>query len=98
MCGRRPCCKRILAFGPRSGASHVSGLFARRMTAGPDGIRSPGPNQFDGLDARVRYRALPTYRSTVSHHAIMTLAICYSCQSAGNFDPLSACNVDPVTA
>jgi transposase len=29
MCGRRPRCKRILTFGLRSGASHVSGLFAR---------------------------------------------------------------------
>ena len=30
MCGRRLRCKRILAFSLRSGASHVSGLFARR--------------------------------------------------------------------
>jgi hypothetical protein len=30
MCGRRPRCKRTLAFCLRSGASHVSGLFARR--------------------------------------------------------------------
>ena len=29
MCGRRPHCKRNLTFGSRSGASHVSGLFAR---------------------------------------------------------------------
>jgi hypothetical protein len=30
MCGRRPRCKGNLAIGLRSGASHVSGLFARR--------------------------------------------------------------------
>ena len=29
MCGRRPRCKKNLTFGLRSGASHVSGLFAR---------------------------------------------------------------------
>jgi site-specific recombinase XerD len=29
MCGRRPRCKRNLAFGLRSGASHVSGLLMR---------------------------------------------------------------------
>ena len=39
MCGRRLRCKRILAFCLRSGASHVSGLFVRRMTAGPDVVR-----------------------------------------------------------
>jgi hypothetical protein len=39
MCGRRPRCKRNLACGLRSGASHVSGLFARHVTAGPDVIR-----------------------------------------------------------
>jgi hypothetical protein len=30
MCGRRPRVKGFLAFSLRSGASHVSGLFARR--------------------------------------------------------------------
>jgi hypothetical protein len=30
MCGRRPRVKGFLAFSERSGASHVSGLFARR--------------------------------------------------------------------
>jgi hypothetical protein len=39
MCGRRPRCKRNLACGLWSGASHVSGLFARHVTAGPDVIR-----------------------------------------------------------
>jgi hypothetical protein len=33
----------------RSGASHVSGLLSRRMTAGPDVIRGSGPNQKFGL-------------------------------------------------
>ncbi|AGK56335.1 hypothetical protein HYPDE_23243 [Hyphomicrobium denitrificans 1NES1] len=56
--------------------SCVRPVGAARMTAGPDGIRRPGPNQIDGLDARVRYRVLPTYSSTASHHAIITLAIC----------------------
>ena len=35
MCGRRPPCKRNLTFGLRSGASHVSGLFARRHDRWP---------------------------------------------------------------
>jgi transposase len=39
MCGRRLYCKWILMFCLRSGASHVSGLLARRMTAGPDVVR-----------------------------------------------------------
>ncbi len=38
-CGRRPRCKRNLVLSLRSGASHVSGLVARRMTAGPDVVR-----------------------------------------------------------
>jgi hypothetical protein len=33
----------------RSGASHVSGLLSRRMTAGPDVIRGSGPDQNSGL-------------------------------------------------
>src|SRR5436190_6539853 len=35
--------------GLRSGASHVSGLLSRRMTAGPDVIRGSGPDQNFGL-------------------------------------------------
>jgi hypothetical protein len=35
MCGRRPHCKKNLAFGLRSGASHVSGLFARHHDRWP---------------------------------------------------------------
>jgi hypothetical protein len=53
MCGRRPRCKRNLTCGLRSGASHVSGLLSRRMTAGPDVIRGSGPNQSDALFLRV---------------------------------------------
>jgi hypothetical protein len=42
MCGRRPRCKSNLTYGLRSGASHVSGLLSRRMTAGSDVIRVGG--------------------------------------------------------
>ena len=35
MCGRRPHCKKNLTFGSRSGASHVSGLFARHHDRWP---------------------------------------------------------------
>ena len=35
MCGRRPRCKKNLTFGLRSGASHVSGLFARHHDRWP---------------------------------------------------------------
>jgi pimeloyl-ACP methyl ester carboxylesterase len=35
MCGRRPLCKKNLTFGLRSGASHVSGLFARHHDRWP---------------------------------------------------------------
>ena len=35
MCGRRPRCKENLTFGLRSGASHVSGLFARHHDRWP---------------------------------------------------------------
>ena len=35
MCGRRPHCKENLTFGLRSGASHVSGLFARHHDRWP---------------------------------------------------------------
>jgi len=30
-------------------SSHVSGLFARFLTAGPDGFRKPSPYQLCGL-------------------------------------------------
>ena len=48
MCGR-PRCKENLVCRLRSGASHVSGLLMRRMTAGLDVIRRSGPNQIHGL-------------------------------------------------
>jgi len=35
MCGRRQHCKKNLTFGLRSGASHVSGLFARHHDRWP---------------------------------------------------------------
>ena len=35
MCGRRPHCKKNLTFAWRSGASHVSGLFARHHDRWP---------------------------------------------------------------
>jgi hypothetical protein len=79
MCGRRPRCKRILAFGLRSGASHVSGLFVRRHDRWPcDVVRGSGPYRSPGLDTLDPKRVLPINRSTASHHAIITLAIALS--------------------
>jgi hypothetical protein len=75
MCGRRPRCKGFLAFCLRSGASHVSGLFARHVTAGPDEIRRSGPNQTSGFETQRPPRVLPIDGSTVSHQTIITLAI-----------------------
>jgi hypothetical protein len=45
------------------------------ITAGPDVVRKPGPNQTDGLNTHVSQRALLADRSTASHHTIITLAI-----------------------
>lgn len=49
MCGRLPRRKGEVTFGAAVGCGHVSGLFARFMTAGPDAIRSLAPNQFCAL-------------------------------------------------
>jgi hypothetical protein len=55
MFGRRPRCKRKLAFWLRSGASHVSGLFARRLDRWPwwslrpsDPLRQSGASFAEG--------------------------------------------------
>gem|GEM_PF-6398304 len=94
MCVRRPRCKRNLTCGLRSGASHVSGLFARRVTAGPDVVRGSGPNQSHGLRRPMTLkRVFPIDGSTVSHHAIITLAIRLSCADVitrGHAEPLQA--------
>jgi hypothetical protein len=42
----------LLGIGERVGSGHVSGLFARLMTAGPEGIRGSGPNHRDALEAQ----------------------------------------------
>src|SRR5262245_64525131 len=55
--------------------SCVRPIRAALMTAGPDVVRGPGPNQKHGLDTRDPKRVLPINRSTASHHAIITLAI-----------------------
>jgi len=55
--------------------SCVRPVRAALVTAGPDVVRGPGPNQKHGLDTRDPLRVLPIYRSTASHHAIITLAI-----------------------
>src|ERR1700745_2553801 len=50
------------------------------MTAGPDVIRGSGPNQRHGaLTPMTQKRVVPIDGSTVSHHAIITLAIQLSC-------------------
>ena len=76
MCGRRPHCKRNLACGLRSGASHVSGLLVRHMPlalmCSADRVPIKIPGSKTPIDPR---RVLPIDGSTVSHHAIITLAI-----------------------
>jgi hypothetical protein len=78
MCGRRPRCKRNLTCGLRSGASHVSGLLSRRMTAGPDVIRGSGPNQSDALDSACTKTGSPNRRldrfASRHHHPRNSLA------------------------
>jgi ribosome modulation factor len=51
MCGRRPHCKRNLAFSFRSGAVMCPACCCGHVTAGPDVIRGSGPDQFFGLEA-----------------------------------------------
>jgi hypothetical protein len=85
MCGRRPHCKRNLTFGLRSGASHVSGLFARHHDRWPDAVRGSGPNQSHGLlTSMTQKRVFPIDGSTVSYHAIITLAIRLSCSAVAS--------------
>jgi hypothetical protein len=44
------------------------------MTAGPDGIRGPGPNQFAALLAATHYPGFPDpRRDQFRHHLIITL-------------------------
>jgi hypothetical protein len=46
------------------------------MTAGPDVVRGSGPNHSPGFVAPMtQQRVFPMDGSTVSHHAIITLAI-----------------------
>ena len=59
----------------RSGASHVSGLFARHTTAGPDVIRRSEPYQKHGLDTHGPAEGSSELRVDRSHHTIITLAI-----------------------
>jgi len=76
----------ILTCGLRSGASHVSGLFARRVTAGPDVVRGSGPNQSHGLRRPMTLkRVFPIDGSTVSHHAINSVGFATSatCRVSG---------------
>ena len=54
MCGRLPQRKGEVTFGAAVGCGHVSGLFTRFMTAGPDAIRSLAPNQFCALRRAAR--------------------------------------------
>ena len=56
--------------GLRSGASHVSGLFARHVTAGPDVVGRSGSNQKRGLDTRDPVTEFPDQRidRLASHH------------------------------
>jgi hypothetical protein len=54
VCGRLPRRKGEVTFGAAVGCGHVSGLFARFMTAGPDAIRSLAPNQFCALRRAAR--------------------------------------------
>src|SRR5262245_52617816 len=61
-----------LAVGCKSCVRPVRAVL---MTAGPDVVRGPGPNQTHGLDTRDPKRVLPIDRSTASHHAIITPAI-----------------------
>ena len=44
-----PSTQGFLTFGAAVGCGHVSGLFLRFMTAGPDAIRSLAPNHFHAL-------------------------------------------------
>jgi hypothetical protein len=75
MCGRRPRCKENLACGLRSGAGHVSGLLMRReplaLMCSADRVLI----SFSGCDAHRPQSGYPDPGSTVSHHAIITLAI-----------------------
>ena len=56
MCGRRPHCKEILTFGLRSGASHVSGLFARHH--GERGDRTNSRHGHEPADLGITARQL----------------------------------------
>jgi hypothetical protein len=68
MCGRLLGCKRE---NEKSDGwvdcGHVSGLFTRRMTAGPDGIRDPVPNTRAALKSLCTKRVLWIVGSTERH-------------------------------
>ena len=60
----------------RAGASHVSGLLSRPHDRWPDVLRGSGPDQNFGLETPIDpSRVFPIDGSSVSHHAIITLAI-----------------------
>ncbi len=46
LCGWLPRCKHNLTFGGWVGCSRLSGLLMQSVgTAGPDGVREPGPDR-----------------------------------------------------
>src|SRR4051794_8364843 len=68
MCGRPLGCKRENEKSDgRIDCDHVSGLFSRRMTAGPDGIRDPAPNTSATLTSLCTKRVLWIVGSTERH-------------------------------
>jgi transposase-like protein len=68
MCGRPLGCKRENEKSDgRIDCDHVSGLFSRRMTAGPDGIRDPAPNSSATLTSLCTKRVLWIVGSTERH-------------------------------
>src|SRR5262249_26958074 len=55
------------------------------MTAGPDAVRGSVPNHSHGtLMPMTQKRVVPIDGSTVSHHAIITLAIRLSCSAVAS--------------
>jgi len=60
--------------------SCVRPVDAATLTAGPDVIRGSGPDQNSGLLRHRPSRVFPIDGSTVSHHAIITLALQRVCR------------------
>src|SRR5215470_10427588 len=100
LCGRPPRVKSVLAWDRRAGCGFVSGLFARPMAAGLDGLSASRGSHLDfALDAHPLAAGLPrlSVRLTV-HHLLRPAFRSGTCRSCAIRQPAAAARDKPLLA